>query len=198
MRHGRNLLKLSRPPKQRGLLLRNLTTSLCEHERIITTKAKAKAMRKMADRMVTIAKRPYLTELRRTQMLKMRLFTDKAVDKVMNDLRHRFEGINGNYCYIKPLGHRKGDGAKLAMIQYKYNPMELLENEDEDTFANHIADFNYKMLMQEQAFFQDKLKAIESGLVDPLKSRDPSLRAQEKLYKAQIARVQRELTHFST
>lgn len=198
MRHGRNLLKLSRPAKQRNHLLKNLATHLCEHERITTTKAKATAVRKMADRLITIAKRPYLSETRRCQMLDARLNTQKAVDKVFNELAPRFEGVDGNYCYITPSGRRKGDAAKMAVIQFKYNPTELYEKDQMlDSYKTHLVDFNYKLLIQERNLFQGKLDALASDLMDPVRADDKDIKAQEKFYKAQLAIVEQELSHFA-
>jgi large subunit ribosomal protein L17 len=173
-------------------------TSLCEHERITTTLAKARAVRKKADRLITIGKREYLTEERRKQMIEGRLHTEEAVAKVVEELVPRFDGMQGNYCYITPAGRRKGDGAKLAVIQYKYNPMALYEQESQrDTTQAYLTNFTYKLLVQEKELFQGKLDALQSELMDPLKAGDKEVKAKETFFQAQLAVVERELTHFA-
>lgn len=110
-------------------MIRNLVTSLVEHERIRTTRAKAKAIKYWADHIIQISKRPHISELSKRKRLRGFLYSKKAVNKVFEELRPRFAETNGNFAYIRPDGWRKGDGSDMSVIQYRGNPYEILEKE---------------------------------------------------------------------
>lgn len=114
MRHQKRGRKLNRTTAHRKAMFRNMVTSLLEHERIITTVPKAKELRKVADRMITYAKKGTLHHRRmagryiRTQGVLHTLFTDYA---------ERFADRPGGYTRIMRLGWRRGDAAELAVIE---------------------------------------------------------------------------------
>lgn len=114
MRHKVGGFKLKRPVDSRVALLRNLTTSVIEQERVITTVPKAKAVRPLVERMITLGKEDTLHARRQAAAF---LRTPAAVKKLFDTLGTRFGQRNGGYTRITRLGPRKGDGAEQAMIE---------------------------------------------------------------------------------
>ncbi|MFQ5899859.1 MAG: 50S ribosomal protein L17, partial [Candidatus Methylomirabilia bacterium] len=110
MKHGRAGKKLGRVTAHRWALFRNLLTALLRHERIITTEAKAKAVRGLADWMVTLAKRESLHA--RRQALAM-VPDESAVKKLFDTVAARYADRHGGYTRIIKMGHRAGDHAPL-------------------------------------------------------------------------------------
>ena len=124
MRKRIKFRKLGRTPSHRHAMLRNLVTSLIEHERIITTTAKAKEMRRLAERMITIAKKPNKLNARRAVGRVVR--TDLACTKLMRVLGPRYEFRNGGYTRIMKLAKpRLGDRADMSVIEYVDRPGEI-------------------------------------------------------------------------
>ncbi|MGA3098621.1 MAG: 50S ribosomal protein L17 [Bryobacteraceae bacterium] len=114
MRHKVAGFKLKRPTASRNALLRNLMTSVIEHERIVTTVPKAKAVRPLVDRLITLAKADTLHARRQAAM---ELRTPAAVKKLFDKLGTRFGQRNGGYTRITRLGPRAGDGAEQAILE---------------------------------------------------------------------------------
>ena len=114
MRHKYAGYKLKRPVDSRNALLRNLITSVIEHERIITTVPKAKAARPLVERMITLAKADTLHSRRQAAMV---LRTPDSVKKLFDTLGTRFGQRDGGYTRITHLGPRKGDGAEQCMLE---------------------------------------------------------------------------------
>ena len=114
MRHKYAGYKLKRPVDSRNSLLRNLTTSVIEQERIITTVPKAKAVRPWVEKMITLAKEDTLHSRRQAAAI---LRTPASVKKLFDTLGTRFGQRNGGYTRITHLGPRKGDGAEQAMLE---------------------------------------------------------------------------------
>ena len=123
MRHLKQGRKLGRTTAHRKALLRNLATALLEHERIITTEPKAKELRRVADRLVTLGKRGNLHA--RRQALQM-VQSNAVVQKLFNEIAPRFAGRPGGYTRILRLGYRPGDAAAMAVI-------ELVDLQSEET-----------------------------------------------------------------
>lgn len=121
MRHRVDTIKLGRTTSHRKALLRNLATSLIVAERLETTLAKAKELRRVADRMVTLGKRGSL-HARRQAAAYVR--TPHAVQKLFAELAGRFADRNGGYTRIIKLGVRKGDAAPMALIEYLGAPIK--------------------------------------------------------------------------
>ncbi len=114
MRHKKVGRKLSRDSSHRRAVLRNLVTSLFRHEEISTTHAKAKALRPIAEKMVTLAKKGDLHARRQA----LSYFMDKSIaHKLFGEMRDRFSDRQGGYVRILRAGHRMGDNAPLAIIQ---------------------------------------------------------------------------------
>src|SRR5579883_3536977 len=114
MRHRRGGYKLKRDIGARRSLLKGLVTSVIEHERIVTTVPKAKAVQPLVEKMITLAKRDNLHARRQAAAF---LETPKSVKKLFESLGSRFGQRNGGYTRITRLGPRKGDGAELAMLE---------------------------------------------------------------------------------
>ena len=114
MRHKVAGYKLKRPVDSRNSLLRNLTTSVIEKERIITTVPKAKAVRPWVEKMITLAKQDTLHSRRQAAAV---LRTPESVKKLFDTLGTRFGQRHGGYTRITRLGPRKGDGAEQAMLE---------------------------------------------------------------------------------
>ena len=114
MRHRRAGRKLGRTTAHREMMMRNLVTSLLLYEKIITTAAKAKELRSVAEKMVTLAKREDLQARRQAAEV---LNDDKALKKLFDTIGARYRDRNGGYTRITKLDYRMGDGAPLAAIE---------------------------------------------------------------------------------
>ena len=95
-------------------MLRNLVTSLLEHERIETTVSKAKEARRVAERMITLGKKGTLHARRRAASV---ILKKSVVKKLFDEIAPRYEDRNGGYTRILRVGYRKGDGAPLAFLE---------------------------------------------------------------------------------
>src|SRR3990172_7079217 len=114
MFHGRALRKLGRTTSHRMMMLRNLSTSLFDKERIRTTLIRAKELRPFAEKLITLARRDTLHSRR----LAARSIQDRGVLKKLFDvLGPRFAQRNGGYSRILKLGWRAGDGAEMAILE---------------------------------------------------------------------------------
>ncbi len=114
MRHRKSGRKLGRTTAHREILLRNLVTSLFLYEKIVTTEAKAKELRKLAERMITLAKRQDLHARRQAAEI---VADDKVLKKLFDSIGGRYKDRNGGYTRITKLDYRMGDGAPLAAIE---------------------------------------------------------------------------------
>lgn len=114
MRHKVAGFKLKRTVDARNALLRNLATSVIEQERVVTTVPKAKAVRPLVEKMITLAKQDTLHSRRQAAAV---LRTPGSIKKLFDTLGTRFGQRNGGYTRITRLGPRKGDGAEQAMIE---------------------------------------------------------------------------------
>jgi large subunit ribosomal protein L17 len=114
MRHGKSGRKLGRTSSHRLAMFRNMVTSLLEHERIYTTEAKAKELRRWADWMITLGKRGDLHARRQA----LQIIRDKSVvHKLFTDLAQRYQARSGGYTRAVKVGFRVGDGAPLSLIE---------------------------------------------------------------------------------
>jgi large subunit ribosomal protein L17 len=114
MRHRRQKKTLDRTAAPRQLMLRNLATSLILYERVTTTDARAKAIRALVERVITVGQRGDLTSRRRLRAV---LPVRSAVDKVLEELRPRYQGRRGGYSRIVKLGRRQGDAAAMVRLE---------------------------------------------------------------------------------
>lgn len=114
MRHKRAGYKLKRDMGARKALLRGLTTSVIESERVITTVPKAKAVRPLVERMITLAKDDTLHTRRQAASF---LETPAAVKKLFETFGPRFAQRKGGYTRLTRLGPRQGDGAEQCILE---------------------------------------------------------------------------------
>ena len=114
MRHRKAGRKLGRDTAHRRAVLRNMATSLFQHEEISTTHAKAKVLQPIAEKIITLAKRGDLHARRQVLSYVM----DKSVvHKLFDQMKDRLLNHQGGYIRILKTGHRRGDNAPLAIIQ---------------------------------------------------------------------------------
>jgi large subunit ribosomal protein L17 len=114
MRHGVVSRKFDRPIGSRQLMFRNLVTEILDHEKIKTTEPKAKAVRGMTERMITLAKTGGLHARRQAEAF---ILDKKVTEKLFNDLGKRYTDRHGGYTRIVKLGLRQGDGASMVQIE---------------------------------------------------------------------------------
>jgi large subunit ribosomal protein L17 len=131
MRHRKDHRKLSRTREHRKALLRNLTTSLIWHERIETTVAKAKEARRMAERMITFAKRGDVAARRHVSRF---VHGDDVVRKLFDTVAPWYADRNGGYTRIVKIGRRLGDAGETALLELVKSPelKERLRKEAEE------------------------------------------------------------------
>src|ERR1700747_922489 len=115
MRHLNQGRKLNRTSAHRKALFRNLVLALVSHERIKTTDAKAKELRRYADRMVTLGKRGDLAA-RRLAFAFMQ--SRDAVKQLFDEIAPRFKERNGGYTRVVKFGFRRGDAAPLSIVEF--------------------------------------------------------------------------------
>jgi len=114
MRHQKTGRKLSRTASHRKALFRNLAAALFLHESIKTTNPKALELRKVADRLITLAKGG---SLHATRLAFAYLRDKEAVKKLFTDIGARYVDMNGGYTRVIKIGPRKGDAAPMAIIE---------------------------------------------------------------------------------
>ena len=132
MRHGRAGFKLGRVTAHRWALFRNMLVALFRHERIMTTEAKAKAVRGLADHMVTLAKRDTLHA--RRQVLSM-VPDAVVVKKLFDTIAARFDDRRGGYTRIIKAGTRPGDRAPVVLLELVDRPETPKEKGKKDAKA---------------------------------------------------------------
>ena len=124
MRHLKSGFKLGRNPSHRKALLRNLTASLIEKNRIETTLAKAKAVKPIVENMITIGKSGTLADKRKALSY---LYRRKTVHRLFTEVAPRFMDRNGGYTRIIKTDYRKGDSAEMAILEFVDFKFEVKE-----------------------------------------------------------------------
>jgi large subunit ribosomal protein L17 len=119
MRHRLGLRKLNRTSSHRLAMLRNMTNSLLRHETITTTLPKAKELRRVAEPIITLGKKPSLANRR---LAFNRLRDREMVVKLFDELGPRFASRNGGYLRILKYGFRHGDNAPMALVELLDRP----------------------------------------------------------------------------
>ena len=114
MRHRKAVKKLGRDSSHRKAMFRNMVTSLFRYEQLETTDAKAKQLRPVAEKIITLAKRGDLHARRQA----LAYITDKAIThRLFADLRERYLDRQGGYVRIIKKGYRRGDGSPISVVQ---------------------------------------------------------------------------------
>jgi large subunit ribosomal protein L17 len=119
MRHRLGLRKLNRTSSHRSAMLRNMTNSLLRHEVIQTTLPKAKELRRVAEPIITLGKKPSLSNRR---LAFSRLRDREMVVKLFDELGPRYASRNGGYLRILKAGFRQGDNAPMALVELLDRP----------------------------------------------------------------------------
>ena len=114
MRHRKKTKTLDRNKESREAMLRNLATSIILYEKVKTTKAKAKAVKPVVEKMITLGKKNTLAT--RRQALKF-FYIENPVKKIFEELAPRYKDRTGGYTRITKLGFRQGDSAEMAQIE---------------------------------------------------------------------------------
>lgn len=122
MRHRNGLRKLNRTSSHRLAMLKNMAVSLIKHEAIKTTLPKAKELRRVVERLITLGKKPTLANRR---LAFDRLRDRQAVVKLFNELGMRFANRPGGYLRILKCGFRVGDNAPMAYVELLDRPAEV-------------------------------------------------------------------------
>lgn len=127
MRHQKRVKTLNRTKSHRKALLMNLANSLFHHESIKTTNPKAMELKRVAEKLITLAKRKDLHSLR----LAFSFLRDKnVVRKLFKDIGERYSAINGGYTRVLKIGNRKGDNAPMALIELTQKKEEKKAKEE--------------------------------------------------------------------
>jgi large subunit ribosomal protein L17 len=124
MRHRHGLRKLNRTSSHRLAMLRNMTNSLLKHELIKTTLPKAKELRRVAEPLITLSKKPTLANRR---LAFDRLRDKDVVYKLFNELGPRYAKRPGRYLRILKFGFRQGDNAPMALVELVDRPEPAAE-----------------------------------------------------------------------
>jgi len=115
MRHRKAGRKFGRNPSQRKALLRQQAISLILNERIMTTEAKAKELRIVVEKLVTLARED---SRHHRNLVMSRLDHERSVDRLFEVVAPRYEGTPGGYTRMAKLGPRKGDAAPMVLIEF--------------------------------------------------------------------------------
>jgi len=121
MRHQAHHGRLGVQPAHRRAMVRNMVTSLLKHERIKTTKVRAKEVRRYAEKMITVAKKETLASKRRVLGF---VREREVVNKLFKTLIYRYAERKGGYTRILKLGNRMGDGAEMVFLELVDRPAE--------------------------------------------------------------------------
>jgi large subunit ribosomal protein L17 len=115
MRHRKKRRKLGRTSAHREALMANLATALIDNGQITTTLAKAKVLRPVVEKLITLGKKQDLSARRQAATV---LRDKDAVKKLFSEIGPKFDSRNGGYTRIMHLGERRGDGAPMAVIEF--------------------------------------------------------------------------------
>ena len=126
MRHRLSNKKLNRTSEHRKAMFKNLSNSLIKHETIKTTLIKAKELRRYVEPIITLGKKPSLSNKR---IVFSKLRDREMVAKVFGDLGPRYAKRNGGYLRILKYGFRLGDNAPMALIQLMDQPSQIVKEE---------------------------------------------------------------------
>lgn len=127
MRHRKTGRRLGRTSSHREAMVRNMVTSLFEHERIVTTTPKAKEVRKVADKMITLAKRGDLHAKRQALSF---IRSRDVVAKLFGEIQEQLSDRNGGYTRIIQTGTRRGDCAPMAILELVSYSEDLIEESE--------------------------------------------------------------------
>jgi len=132
MRHRQSGRKLNRNSSSRKAMFRNMAASLLRHEMIKTTLPKAKELRRVAEPLLTMAKKDSVANRR---LAFSRIRDREVVTKLFNELGPRYESRPGGYLRILKCGYRAGDNAPMAYVELVDRPLEAVDGGEEETVS---------------------------------------------------------------
>lgn len=146
MRHRKSGRRLGRNSSHRKAMLRNMVTSLLEHGHIQTTDTRAKEVRRIAEKLITLGKKGLPSafaegtseedmQARRLHLLRQVLKVVRTKDvasSIMGELAERYEERPGGYTRMIKLGFRRGDNSPLSLLQLVDSPVEVALDDDDD------------------------------------------------------------------
>ncbi|MEL6289791.1 MAG: 50S ribosomal protein L17 [Pseudomonadota bacterium] len=136
MRHGHGYRKLNRTASHRKAMFVNMTASLLRHEQIVTTLPKAKELRRIADKVITLGKTGTLHARR---MAAAKIQDDEIVRKLFDVLGPRYADRPGGYTRVLKAGYRHGDNAPIAVIELVDRDVSAKGKDDKDRHARELA-----------------------------------------------------------
>jgi len=139
MRHGKAGRKLNRTSSHRKAMFANMASALLKHEQITTTLPKAKELRPIVERLITLGKRGTL-HARRQALAKLPESDKAIVDKLFSTLSERYAGRNGGYTRVLKAGMRYGDAADMAVIELVDRDLEAKGQDSGPTAEQEIED----------------------------------------------------------
>lgn len=168
MRHKRTGRKLGVVTKHRKAMLRNMVTDLFRHERIRTTDTRAKELRRVAEKMITLAKKGTLHKRRQAAAY---IRDNEVLGKLFSDIAERFKDRPGGYTRIVKLGFRKGDNTPISLI-------ELVEEGYKAKTGKKKSTAKKKPRATETAKSSKKESAEELGLADGAEAKEKKPKAK--------------------
>jgi len=163
MRHRVAGKKLGRKTAHRMMMFRNMVTSLLDKERVQTTLDRAKAIRPIAERMITLGKRKSLHARRQALAF---IKDPEVVSKLFDTLAPRFAQRNGGYTRIIRLGHRDGDGAQIAYLELigsEYSASKKVEGKGSKKGSKEAAAGSEKSEASEKSEKKEKSEKSKKG-----------------------------------
>jgi len=163
MRHNRDHRELSRTHEHRRALLRNLVTALFENERIETSVAKAKETRRVAERMITFAKRG---DLHSRRIVSGYVMSEKVVKKLFETIAPWYNERNGGYTRFMRVRRRLGDGSEICILELVKSKEQLEEERKKRTEKREAklrAKEEKRKLEREAAMEQARSAEAEKG-----------------------------------
>jgi len=173
MRHQVSGRKLGRTTSHREAMFRNMVVSLIQHGRIMTTLEKAKELRIIADKIVTLGKKDTLHARR---LAFDRLRSRDAVQKLFGTIAPAFKSRNGGYTRILKVGHRHGDGGTTAIIEYLREDVGLINLEEKQAKAAKAKPAK-KAAAEPKAKKEAKPAAAEKAKKEPKAEKAPKAKA---------------------
>ena len=137
MRHKFGYKKLNRTSEHRKALVKNMLNSLIKYEQITTTLPKAKVLKPVADKIITLGKKD---SLQNTRTLISKLQDESSVSKVRKTLSKRYDSRNGGYTRIIKAGFRYGDNAPMAVIEFVDRDIEAKKIDKKKTEKSKVTD----------------------------------------------------------
>ena len=175
MRHRKAVLKLNRTPSHRKAMFRNMVTSLFKYERIQTTGAKAKELRRWADHLITLAKRGDLHARRQA----LAIVREKdVVHKLFEQAAERFGAVSGGYTRVVKLGRRPGDAAPVSLVELVYS-QDTKKKKTKKKKAKAGATSKKAAAVSKSAADEKKPKSVKPKAAEDDKKEDAAVEAEK-------------------